>query len=161
MRQCNWFDYFLPRSRSRSRSPGIDFGGVRAETLLHGSYADYIKEYSTHSSSHKVGPSFQAFIVPSFPGLSNFQLSHISILSFWPDLHPGHIPRPLGFHPGHILIPSSWLHPRPSSWPHLRPSYWPHSLTFMLHSWAFGKSHLLLHYVWSRGVIEFFESCFP
>ena len=33
----------------------MDFGGVRAETLLHGSYADYIKEYSTRSSSsHKV-----------------------------------------------------------------------------------------------------------
>ena len=43
----------LSRSRSRSRSSDSSFEddfGVRKETLLHGSYADYIKEYTSRGS---------------------------------------------------------------------------------------------------------------
>ena len=42
---------------ARSHSPSFeDDFGVSKETLLHGSYADYIKEYSSRSSRSGGGP---------------------------------------------------------------------------------------------------------
>ena len=42
---------FRSRSRSRGRSDGFEKSfGVSKDTLLHGSYADYIKEYAAKSS---------------------------------------------------------------------------------------------------------------
>ena len=46
----------LPPQRSESPSFEDDFG-VSKETLLHGSYADYIKEYSARSSRSSGGQS--------------------------------------------------------------------------------------------------------
>ena len=46
------FVFLIVRSRSRSSSSSFeDDFGVKKETLLHGSYADYLKEYSSKGST--------------------------------------------------------------------------------------------------------------
>ncbi len=46
------FNFTIIRSRSRSSSSSFeDDFGVKKETLLHGSYADYLKEYSSKGST--------------------------------------------------------------------------------------------------------------
>lgn len=91
-------------SRSRSRSAGRDAVehnfGVSKQTLLHGSYSDYIKEYTARSTSKGVGSSSTQVhyhcALTSISSLSPLYLPpfHLSIL---PSCSPFHfcLPPPL------------------------------------------------------------------
>lgn len=69
-------DHHEPTSRYDDRSR---YGGVRRETLLHGSYSDYMREYqrSRHSSS-----------LP--PLRSHFSTRTVDVPSYYPPLHISH-----------------------------------------------------------------------
>ncbi|XP_022787024.1 YTH domain-containing protein 1-like isoform X2 [Stylophora pistillata] len=69
-------DHHEPSSRYEDRSR---YGGVRRETLLHGSYSDYMREYqrSRHSSS-----------LP--PLRSHFSTRGVDVPSYYPPLHISH-----------------------------------------------------------------------